>query len=1081
MHNESTNFTAKEKKEKKINIIYCNINGIRSKAKSLEELTKMEEADIIIITETKSQPPALEGFTWIDRNREKGKGGGVAIGIRNKVGCQVNKKEIGVKGKPEVIWAEIKGTRNQPILIGGFYGPQENKRKEEVTDIYEQLKEQVTTANPGRPIILVGDFNAKIQIEKDNQVIQKESKNGKIMQDFLDETGFKVLNQTAKIGTWTRVNRKNPRERSIIDYITTNSEGEKIIRGIEIDEIGTKRLKNTEAESDHNTISFKISLEEKKERTKIKKWNIKEDTNWTEYNRELTKRMENKERTYDNLKNAMVEAMEKTIGLITITTSNRRKRESKEVKEKREKKKERKKEWEKAPKETKEIKLQEYYAAQRELRETIANEETQKAVKTLEVIAKEPNLIWKIRKKLLGKKKEEPDIITEEGITLKDPEAAKEHIAKYYENLYQAREGTTEGSEWTKKIMEKNKDTKDRLDRTETTVPINIQEMKCAKKKLKKKKSSGPDNIPNEPIINLDHRNTGTMLECMNNIMKEKIIPGDWKKGRIISIYKGKGTRGKCSSERGITIGSNMGKFFERIINERAKEQLHITDYQGGGKRGASTVDHLTVVHETIRIGKKVYVTFLDVTKAYDKAWADGIMYVLEKEGIKDTTWSLIRKLNEDLTAQIETKHGTTRVIRMKDNIRQGGVLSVIMYAALMDEIAKEIDKRGLGVTIAPNRKIGCLLWMDDVVFITEKHQEMQEMLDIAHTAATRYRLKFGEEKSKSMTIGMTPNMPSFKLGEMEIGTCSKYKYLGVTLSEKGNMEEHMEETKRKTQGAYNTVMAIAGSANLKCIEMRTIWKTTKASIIPIITYGWEARCPTKKEESKLATILNSILKRILMVPKSTPNEIVYAETGIMEIDLTLQQLRINYMEKVRNSKNVLLQTIQNIEENKGWWKKNEETRKELVSWDDQEKISKKRSLLHKALKEKMLNRIKQEGGKKTKTKYYLENKKDIIIGKSAKYMDICTRMEASIIIAARARMIECKGNYKNKYPDQSCRWCRTGEETQEHILEECDNIDRTNIGKITKDDIFEECPMKLKNTAKKLQMLKEIQTSAAP
>ena len=88
-----------------------------------------------------------------------------------------------------------------------------------------------------------------------------------------------------------------------------------------------------------------------------------------------------------------------------------------------------------------------------------------------------------------------------------------------------------------------------------------------------------------------------------------------------------------------------MGKFFE--INERAKEQLDII-YQGGGNKGASTVDHLMVVHETIRIGKKVYVTFLDVPKAYDKVWADGIMYVLEKEG-KDTTWSL----TEDLTAQI--------------------------------------------------------------------------------------------------------------------------------------------------------------------------------------------------------------------------------------------------------------------------------------------------------------------------------------------------------------------------------------------------------------------------------------------
>jgi hypothetical protein len=32
---------------------------------------------------------------------------------------------------------------------------------------------------------------------------------------------------------------------------------------------------------------------------------------------------------------------------------------------------------------------------------------------------------------------------------------------------------------------------------------------------------------------------------------------------------------------------------------------------------------------------KKTYITFLDVTKAYDKAWLDGIMYVMDKQGVK--------------------------------------------------------------------------------------------------------------------------------------------------------------------------------------------------------------------------------------------------------------------------------------------------------------------------------------------------------------------------------------------------------------------------------------------------------------
>ena len=48
------------------------------------------------------------------------------------------------------------------------------------------------------------------------------------------------------------------------------------------------------------------------------------------------------------------------------------------------------------------------------------------------------------------------------------------------------------------------------------------------------------------------------------------------------------------------------------------------------------------------------------------------------------------KKLNENLTATIHTKHWPTRKIRIKDSIRQGGVLSVLQYALLMDEITKD-------------------------------------------------------------------------------------------------------------------------------------------------------------------------------------------------------------------------------------------------------------------------------------------------------------------------------------------------------------------------------------------------------
>ena len=55
---------------------------------------------------------------------------------------------------------------------------------------------------------------------------------------------------------------------------------------------------------------------------------------------------------------------------------------------------------------------------------------------------------WTMKKQLESQQEPDPyDTITEEGTKLTNPEEAKEYIAQYYEQLYQAREGTIEYQE----------------------------------------------------------------------------------------------------------------------------------------------------------------------------------------------------------------------------------------------------------------------------------------------------------------------------------------------------------------------------------------------------------------------------------------------------------------------------------------------------------------------------------------------------------------------------------------------------------------------------------------------------------
>ena len=119
--------------------------------------------------------------------------------------------------------------------------------------------------------------------------------------------------------------------------------------------------------------------------------------------------------------------------------------------------------------------------------------------------------------------------------------------------------------------------------------------------------------------------------------------------------------------------------------------------------RCTTTADHirtLIMLMDLIHIGRKqrkpVLVKFLDITKAYEKAWIDTLLYNVcpgeTRNKHKHMDYNK-KKLDENLTTRIQTKYGSTRNIKIKDSIRQGGVLSILLYALLMDEISKEQRK----------------------------------------------------------------------------------------------------------------------------------------------------------------------------------------------------------------------------------------------------------------------------------------------------------------------------------------------------------------------------------------------------
>ena len=314
-------------------------------------------------------------------------------------------------------------------------------------------------------------------------------------------------------------------------------------------------------------------------------------------------------------------------------------------------------------------------------------------------------------------------------------------------------------------------------------------------------------------------------------------------------------------------------------------------------------------------------------------------------------------------------------------------------------------------------------------------------MLNTTNDIAKRYHIEFGNQKSQILTIGPKQNDQTFQIGEQALQNTDKYKYLGITINNKGNMEEHIKQTKGKLEAAIQTIFSLAGNTDFRNIEMDTIWKLVETSIIPIITYGAEANIPTKKEMKQLQQLLDNILKRSLHTPRTTPSTIISIETGITDVETAYNQKQIMYYYNLCNNQNKQqLKTILLKDTNQ--WLKHIKTTMEKIAIDENKFLSmtKKQAAgyLNKQATNNRQQKILKEAETKSKTRDLIIHKTQNNLTQRPNYMITNNRKNCTNIFMVRSRMMHIKGNYKNMYQDLACRWCKQQPETQEHIITSC-------------------------------------------
>ena len=113
------------------------------------------------------------------------------------------------------------------------------------------------------------------------------------------------------------------------------------------------------------------------------------------------------------------------------------------------------------------------------------------------------------------------------------------------------------------------------------------------------------------------------MTDLCNRVVREWMMPDDWKRNILVPIQKGKRDQLECGSYRAIKLPEHGMKTLEKVLEERIRQIVELDEMQFGFTPGRGITDVIFIVRqlqERFRTKRKpLYYAFVDLEKAYDR------------------------------------------------------------------------------------------------------------------------------------------------------------------------------------------------------------------------------------------------------------------------------------------------------------------------------------------------------------------------------------------------------------------------------------------------------------------------------
>ena len=324
--------------------------------------------------------------------------------------------------------------------------------------------------------------------------------------------------------------------------------------------------------------------------------------------------------------------------------------------------------------------------------------------------------------------------------------------------------------------------------------------------KMKSKRSFSHDYMSNYALKVVRQPLLKPLAHLISLSLKLGHVPHDWKKAKLIPIYKNKGEKDEMTNYRGISILPTFSKLVERIVANRVYKHLNDNNLfyinQYGFRKGMGCQDLLVKFLDRISKAKAenkhFLAIFIDFAKAFDTLDTKILLAKIRHYKIP-VGWFASYLNGRFQYTQIGTK--TSKLKRITCGVPQGSVLGPLLFL--------------IAAMCLPNSsKFFSLLFADDTT-LTLENTDVNILFYEANIYLKQFEkwcycnyLSLAPSKTRFMLFSKPENVPKLYLMNEQIirvhekGQEKSFKLVGVKIDDTLNWHHHIEHIRQKVNTA---------------------------------------------------------------------------------------------------------------------------------------------------------------------------------------------------------------------------------------------------------------------------------------